>query len=72
MINKVNSNSVISLRKELYTGKDQFVLRNENFGGEKEIKLGSAIQGNESSILTAFFNITKKAIMNAEKLLIRD
>ena len=59
MINKVNSNSVISLRKELYTGK-------------KEIKLGSAIQGNESSILTAFFFFFKKAIMNAEKLLIRD
>ncbi len=72
MHNWGDKNSVISLRKEILTGKDQFVLRNEKLGGDKELGLSRAISDKESSILIAFLDITKKAIMNAEKLLISD
>ena len=65
-----DQNSVISLRKERFSGKDQFVLMNENFGGNKEIILSKPTEN--KPIITVFLDITQKAIHNAEKSLIKD
>ena len=67
-----DKNSVISMKKVPFTDKDQFVLRNENLGGDKEIVLSRHISAEDSPLLIAFFDVTKQVIRNAEKLLIRD
>ena len=64
-----DSNSLISLGKEKYTGKDQFVLSNEKFGGNKTVGMSRTISGTESSIFIAFLDITKKGILDAENIL---
>ena len=67
-----DKNSVISMKKVPFTDKDQFILRNENLGGNKEITLSRHISATDSPLLIAFFDITKKVIRDAEKFIVRN
>lgn len=72
-INIINNwgdkDSLITLGKGKYTDRDQFILSNEKLGGDNTVGISRTISGEESSIFIAFLDISKKSIVEAERIL---
>lgn len=64
-----DKDSVILLEKDPVTSAEKFVLRNDKFS-DKEAAISKPFSDNDNSMFIAFFHITKKAILDAEKSLI--
>ena len=65
-----NPDSVILLSKDKTTSAERFVLKNDKFG-DKEVAISKQIDSGWHSIVMAFFDVTKNAINQAEKILMK-
>ena len=65
-----DKDSVVLLSKDSVNSAERFVLKNDKFS-DKEAIISKPISDGKNSIFIAFFEITKKAILEAEKTLIR-
>ena len=63
-----DKDSVILLEKDPVTSVEKFVLKNDNFSSN-HVAVSEPVSDSKNSLFIAFFHITKKAILDAEKSL---